>query len=157
MLTSPPHITEICPSFINVFKMLSSRNKFFQYIGSFMTSDMRPILECVFDGNKKAIKKIDMKSGMYETAGEMDSDSTFRDELTGCMIVSPSLLKVGERDIWVDGYAFLSYLYQKPENPYTRESLTPEEFLDMQKGHKEQIRQYKKDRKEFLMKVLEDE
>ena len=157
LLTCPPSMSDVCSSFINVFKILSTRNKFFQYMGSFMTQDMKPLIELIFDGNNKAIKKIDMKAGMYEIASEMDTDSIFKDELTGCMIVCPGLLRVGERDIWLDGYAFMSYLYQKPENPYTRESLTPEEFFESQKGYKDEIRRYKKDRKEFLLKVLEDE
>ena len=144
-------------NFKRIFSALSEYSRFYQYIASFATPDMRQVLNTAFNDNPKALKKIDLKMNIYEAMSEMDQEGTYKDELTGCTIVMPGILHLGERDIWIDRYAFLSYLYDKPQNPYTRERLTPEEFRKMQKEKSVEIREYSKDRKEFLAKIMDDE
>ncbi len=142
---------------VSIFKILSKETKFFQYVASFDTQSILDTLSEILKDEKKYVDKLMLKHSLYETIGTMDTDNLYRDEITGCIIVIPAILMCGEREIWVDKYAFLGYLYQKPENPYTRESLTPEDFRRMQKENKDKIRDYRKERKEFIMSIIDDE
>ena len=144
-------------NFKKIFMALSSYSRFFQYVASFATKEMRDVLNTAFGDKEKILKKMELKFNIYETLSDMDTENRYRDELSGCMIVIPAVIKLGEGDIWVDKYTFLSYLYEKPQNPYTREHLTPEEFRTYQKERESEIKEYIKERSDFLSKIVQDE
>ncbi len=148
VLSSKPDLAD--QHLVALFRLLEESHKFITYMAAMLTDDLKHQLEKLV--TKQTFETIDMKSRLFSKALEMDTDSRFVDNMSGCFIVSPGLLRNGSHDIWVDVFDMEICLYSKPENPYTREPLSPEDFLSYQIEKKDLVDSFNKDRKGFLQK-----
>jgi len=81
-------------------------------------------------------------------------DNEFIDDLSSEFIITVGLLPLANGELKIcDKFFMLSYLRNKSENPFTREALTVEDFLQIQLDNKARIDELEKRRKDFVAAV----
>jgi hypothetical protein len=81
-------------------------------------------------------------------------DNEFIDDLSSEFIITVGLLPLANGELKIcDKFFMLSYLRNKSENPFTREALTVEDFLQIQLDNKARIDELEKQRKDFVAAV----
>jgi len=81
-------------------------------------------------------------------------DNEFIDDLSSEFIITVGLLPLANGELKIcDKFFILSYLRNKSENPFTREALTVEDFLQIQLDNKARIDELEKQRKDFVAEV----
>lgn len=136
------------PFMLSLFGILEGSIRFVNYMGSVFTPEISPKLQTLV--SPETFSLIRVRSVLFERMMQLDSEGKYVDNLTGCCIVTPGIVRHNGIVMWVDAYDFEACLYNKPENPYTREHLTPDEFLVMQREGRRDIRAYEADRRGFI-------
>jgi hypothetical protein len=82
------------------------------------------------------------------------SDNEFIDDLSSEFIITVGLLPLTNGELKIcDKFFILSYLRNKGVNPFTREALTVEDFLQIQQDNKAHIDELEQQRKAFVAEV----
>jgi hypothetical protein len=84
-----------------------------------------------------------------------DADNNeFIDDLSSEFIITVGLLPLANGELKIcDKFFILSYLRNKSVNPFTREPLTVEDFLQIQLDNKARIDELEQQRKAFVAEV----
>lgn len=79
--------------------------------------------------NKELRDRIIIWSNIYNKMNDHDKSFELSDNITNCFVVKPYMLPIDEFNYQLcDKYMISTYLWSKPENPYTRSSLTIKEL-----------------------------
>jgi hypothetical protein len=82
------------------------------------------------------------------------NDNEFIDVLSSEFIITVGLLPLANGELKIcDKFFILSYLRNKSVNPFTREALTVEDFLQIQQNNKARIDELEQQRKTFIAEV----
>jgi hypothetical protein len=127
--------------------LLSQNQKYKLYVANSCTSIDRytPILVCHADIARymATLQKITDAS-----------DNEFIDDLSSEFIITVGLLPLANGELKIcDKFFILSSLRNKGVNPFTRETLTIENFLQIQLDNKERIDELEQQRKDFVAEV----
>ncbi len=131
-----------------VFSQLEASYKWTHYLAATLTesdlSKFKPLM------SRETSDMVSYRAKMYQAAVDKDVENKYIDHLSGCFIVSPALLQNGSAEVWVDALDMEMHIFRRPENPYTRERLTLDDFWKHQIANKDKISAFNKDRKGFL-------
>ncbi len=79
--------------------------------------------------NKELKDRIILWSNIYNKMNDHSNSFELSDNITNCFVVKPYMLPIDESNYQLcDKYMISTYLWSKPENPYTRSSLTIKEL-----------------------------
>lgn len=100
------------------------------------------------------LQKVKQWSSIYKNI--KDPDDTILDPLTSCVVVKPCFIPIDVQGIMTqvcDLYMLCTYLWSKPENPFTRQPLSIENVLEF--NQKDEIMKANKNVVKELKKAIE--
>jgi hypothetical protein len=126
---------------------LSQNSKYKLYIANSCTSIDRyaPILVCH--------EEITRYMATLQKITDAENNE-FMDDLSSEFIITVGLLPLANGELKIcDKFFILSYLRNKSVNPFTREALTVEDFLQIQQDNKARIDELEQQRRDFVAEV----
>ncbi len=133
-----------------LFAVLSSRPVFHRSVAASLTPDMEARLALLVPFG--AMQHVREWVRRYTAALAADTEGHFTDNLTGCIIAMPGVIHPGGGDpVWVDAFDFEALLHNKPQNPYTREEYSPDNFTLDQLQEWSAVATYTRELDAFIM------
>ncbi len=118
------------------------------YMGTGMTKEtLEEVKEFLPEGCYEEVEELIEK---YSKLSEKDIEGKFQDAITVTPIIHPCFLPGGESNVVVDEWMMRCHLHDSPENPFNRRPLTMKELLHYNESKEEELKNYEKERKEFM-------